>query len=319
MLLKHKPRVSVIIPAFNSAVYIHETIESVKRQTYKDYEIIVIDDGSTDDTRDIVKAYGDTVTYYYQSNKGAGVPRNIGVRMSNGEYIAFLDHDDIWLPDKLNIQVSVMDADPGLSFVCSETYVFTDKEGTIDLWRKPRWAEESFAHLLEDNFISVLTVLMRRSCFDEIGGFDERLHANQDYDLWLRMTANNHRFKYINIPLARYRRHKYSFARNTEKKIESYKLLLGKKEIWRRMPFFKRFRRLSGIYYDFAERYLSSRQYAVAMKYYIKSAWFCPAAGYYAFAGNEKQSVIYKIFRVYYLIFKCGFKAVFNKRKRENE
>ena len=118
-------KVSVAIPTYNRAHYICETIDSVLVQTYKDYEIIVVDDGSTDNTREILKRYGGKIKYFYQANQGQASAWNYAVSQSSGEYIAFLDDDDLWFPEKLERQVEVLDKNPDLGFVCSESYVFS--------------------------------------------------------------------------------------------------------------------------------------------------------------------------------------------------
>jgi glycosyltransferase involved in cell wall biosynthesis len=310
MPINTNPKVSVVIPAFNSARYIREAIESVFDQDYCDYEIIVIDDGSTDSTLNIVKSYSSRINILTQDHKGPGAARNLGVHHAQGDYIAFLDSDDIWLYDKLRTQVAVLDAEPNLSFVCSEAFVFTDDDGVIDLWQKDPNVTESFECLLENNFITTLTVLMRRSCFKAVKGFDERLLNAQDYDLWLRLTMNKYKFKYICKPLAKYRRHQMNNTRNTDQRVRSYELLLKKKDIWMHMPIFKKRKRLAGISYGFANTYLSNKQYSKAARFYLKSVLYHPAAGYIFFPASVHASYLYKIFRAYYLIIKCSLMSI---------
>ena len=202
------PKVSVIIPTYNSAQYIAEAIESVLAQTYKDYEIIVVDDGSIDNTREVLKPFMDKIIYVYKENGGQASARNLGIKMSKGEYIAFLDSDDIWLPQKLELQVELLDSRPEVGLVYSDNYRFTDDEGIIGLGsqRVQGLSGMVFNSLFLKNFIPTLTVMVRRKCLDDVGLFDESKHIvhSEDYDLWLRI-AKKYEIAYIDKPLAKYR------------------------------------------------------------------------------------------------------------------
>src|SRR3990170_3473675 len=125
-------KVSVIIPAYNSARFLPEAIESVLAQTYKDYGIIVIDDGSTDNTKETLEPYFDKIKYIYQQNQGAASARNTAIRHSQGEYIAFLDADDVWLPEKLHIQVEYLNNNPGIAMVYSPSVTISEDGGLTD-------------------------------------------------------------------------------------------------------------------------------------------------------------------------------------------
>src|SRR4030042_1812239 len=169
------PKVSVIIPTYNRAHFILEAIQSVLAQTYADYEIIVVDDGSTDNTKDVLRTYGDKLKYFYQNNRGPAAARNLAISKSEGEYIAFLDSDDVWMPNRLEVQVPVLDDNPDLAFICSDARVVDSRGREINIWRKAKNNNKTFESLREENFISTLTVLMRRACFNAVGGFDETL------------------------------------------------------------------------------------------------------------------------------------------------
>jgi glycosyltransferase involved in cell wall biosynthesis len=303
------PRISVVIPTFNRASYIGEAIDSVLAQTYHDFEIIVVDDGSTDNTADVLKKYYGVVRSYRQANRGPGAARNFGVHHARGAFLAFLDSDDLWLPNKLEVQIAALDADPGLAFVCAETYVINEGGETVKTWKKNPRFFETFADLREDNFITTLTVLLRKSSFEAVEGFDERLSNAQDYDLWLRLTKAGFKFRFINQPLGKCRFHESNNTKNTDGRVRSYELLLNKKEIWESMPFFRRRKRLSQIYFSFAQAYLSTRHYAKAAVHYKKAALFNPFAGYFC-QTESPASPIFKILRLYYLILKCSFKSL---------
>ena len=120
------PKVSVIIPTYNAARWIGETIDSVQSQTYKNYEIIVIDDGSVDSTREVLEKYIKNINYIYQDNKGVSSARNHGIKISAGEYIAFLDNDDIWLPDKLSLQIQVLESQKNIAMIFTDGELFDE-------------------------------------------------------------------------------------------------------------------------------------------------------------------------------------------------
>ena len=124
------PEVSVVVPAYNSVAYTVETVESVLGQTYSDLELIVVDDGSTDHTREALRPYFDRIQYVYQENEGACRARNLGITLSKGEYVACLDCDDLWLPNKLEQSISVLEANPGAAFVFTACYTI-DPDGHI--------------------------------------------------------------------------------------------------------------------------------------------------------------------------------------------
>ncbi len=202
------PKVSVIIPTYNRANILGQAIKSVLAQTYSDYELIVIDDGSTDDTRKIIEAFSGKVLYLWQSNKGVSSARNHGIRMSRGDYIAFLDSDDSWSHDKLDLQVKYLDSHPGVGLVFADAVLEHENGGEFqkrsDLVY--RGGSPSLKHLLLANPIPCLTVMVRRQCLDEVGLFDESLTIGEDYDLWLRVSKRCH-IGHIGKVLAHYRVH----------------------------------------------------------------------------------------------------------------
>lgn len=180
---------SVIIPTFNRAAFLREAIDSVLAQTEKDFELIVVDDGSTDGTRELVAEYGDRIRYFFQPNAGASAARNFGIRYAAGNLMAFLDSDDLWLPKKLARQVQWMAAHSNI-MLC-----YTD-----EIWiRRGVRVNQKMIHAkaggwiyplcLPRCIISPSSVLMRRELFDAIGLFDERLPVCEDYDLWLRVAS----------------------------------------------------------------------------------------------------------------------------------
>ncbi len=184
------PKVSVVIPTYNCAHYLEQAIESVMNQTYRDLEIIVLDDGSTDDTSQVVRKYEGSINYIRQENRGLPAARNSAIKASSGEFIALLDADDWWEPAKLAEQVPILDKDPELCLVYSDLEVVYD-DGSITpsfLASRPIAASGYvFDQLLQSSFILPSTVLLRRSCLEQVGMFDESMSSHEDIDLWLRL------------------------------------------------------------------------------------------------------------------------------------
>jgi glycosyltransferase involved in cell wall biosynthesis len=204
-----QPLVSIIIPAYNPGGLIRETILSVLAQTYANYEIIVVDDGSTDDTAEIVKRIDDPrLKYYFQPNSGLPAkPRNKGVELARGAYLAFLDHDDVWLPRKLEVQMAVVDKDPLIGLVCANGYFMPGGDKTRRLMVKGiKSGYLKDRTFLPGNVVFQSTALVRKECFKRVGGFNEdpELKAIEDYDLWLRLYAKYPCY-FLEEPLAYYR------------------------------------------------------------------------------------------------------------------
>lgn len=185
------PRVSVIVPCFNAGPYVAETIHSVLDQSYHDFELIAVDDGSTDRTADILASVSDPrMRLYRQANAGPSAARNRGVAESRGQYLAFLDSDDVWLPGKLERHVRALERDPTLGLVYSDVF-FVDESGRLEGTlsdKMPLPSGRVFQALLARNFIATSSVLMPRAVFDAVGPFGP-YRVSQDYDLWLKCAA----------------------------------------------------------------------------------------------------------------------------------
>ena len=197
------PLVSVIIPTYNTARYVQESIDSVLEQDYPSIQLIVIDDGSTDETVDIIRRYDERVILLTQQNQGAAVARNTGLAAAEGEYIAFLDSDDVWLPGKLSAQVAYLDTHPdiGMVYSCWQTWQpddtgqFPPAETFVPKHQNQTpigiIAEGSgwlYNRLLFGSLLHTITVMARRSLIHEVGDFDVTLKRGQDYDYWIRAS-----------------------------------------------------------------------------------------------------------------------------------
>jgi glycosyltransferase involved in cell wall biosynthesis len=184
------PKVSVIIPTYNCAHYLKQAIDSAMNQTYRDLEIIVVDDGSTDDTAQVVRNYEAAIQYIHQDNRGLPAARNRAIDSSSGELIALLDADDWWEPTKLAEQVSILIQDPELCLVYTDLEVVYEDGSITPSFLSSRPLATSgyvFDRLLQSSFILPSTVLLRRACLEQAGMFDESMRSHEDIDLWLRM------------------------------------------------------------------------------------------------------------------------------------
>lgn len=183
------PRVSVIMPAFNSAKYIEDALESVFAQTYTDYEIVVADDGSTDETPVILDRYVAKVHTVRLAHRGVSAARNKAIEQSRGELIALLDSDDMWEPTKLEKQVAYMNEHPEYALTYTYSTNFTDRsDHSVALVRKMDFEGHVFKELFTSGNPTTSTVIMRREAFDAVGGYDENLAAAEDYELNLRLS-----------------------------------------------------------------------------------------------------------------------------------
>ena len=207
-----EPLVSVIITAYNAERYIAETLESVFAQTYSNFEVIVADDGSTDGTRELVQTRFASVHYLCQPNAGQASARNLGLRHARGDLIAFVDSDDLWLPEKLTKQVRLFVEDPALAWSYTDCYTFIDRADNIT-GRLSRIAKPHEGHILPalflGNFIPSPTVMIRKRVFDTVGLWDERAIRAEDWSMWLPIAAH-FSIRYLDEPLALYRRHRDS-------------------------------------------------------------------------------------------------------------
>ncbi len=208
MMNSRSKRVSVIIPAYNAERYIAEAVDSVLAQTWPDVECIVVDDGSTDRTSDIVKRYGDRVKYFYQKNAERSAARNRGITESSGAFIAFLDADDYIAPKKVEEQITFLDTHPECDVVYSRVLYFRDKGSrSFHEINRPSLTGDILDKLLYRNFINLSSPLLRRAVIDNCGGFDTSLSYNEDWEFWLRLAVSGIRFGFVDACHLFYRVH----------------------------------------------------------------------------------------------------------------
>lgn len=180
------PETSVIIPTYNRLLFLKEAVKSVFTQTYTDFELIIIDDGSSDETRSWIVSVEAPLQYVFQENWGPGAARNRGIKAASGEFITFLDSDDLWLKNKLEVQIDFMHRKPE-EIVCYTDEIWIRRGVKVNPKQKhQKYSGWIFDKCLPLCIVSPSSVLMRRAFFDKVGGFDEDLPACEDYDLWLR-------------------------------------------------------------------------------------------------------------------------------------
>jgi len=231
------PKVTVIIPTYNRREYVQEAIDSVLTQTYTDFEVIVIDDGSVDGTGEALRTrYGDRIRYVWQENQGESMARNRAIEMTQGTYIAFLDSDDMWLPDKLARQVPVLECQPSAGMVFCQSWIIDasgQRIGERPFGSNLKLSDLSFEEMSFGNRISgPSTTLIRRTALDRIGGFDSQIHFGEDWDLWLRMELH-YQFAFIPEPLVLIRRHRgaqcyYPSSKRNAQRLADHLTLLEK-------------------------------------------------------------------------------------------
>jgi glycosyltransferase involved in cell wall biosynthesis len=269
--------VSIIIPCYNSRLYLARAIESALSQIYSDFEVIIIDDGSTDETRDIAFRFRreEQVRYFHQDNRGLSSARNFGLRVSRGKYVALLDADDIWLPNKLNKQIDYFNrfAHCGMVFTDYSTF---NVEGVIANTRNDDRHTGTVSYeqlLLRSNFIYPSTVLIRRDVFDRCGYFDESLKSIEDYDMWLRI-AQQFEIRGVRESLTKIRIHESNMSGNVPRMLAYECKVVSKHR--NNLSWFAFRRRLAKIYFLNADRYVHQRRRGNAIGLFFKGILLYP-------------------------------------------
>jgi glycosyltransferase involved in cell wall biosynthesis len=207
------PTVSVNLCCYNSERYLEETLRSVIGQTYRDWELVIIDDGSTDATEAIVQRHitqGYPITYHYQENHGLGYSRNEALKRSRGAYIAFIDHDDLWMPDKLARQVPLFARDARTALVASNAIQFGESRPSALFCRTTPPTGSVFRNCLSNYWICLSTAVIRRDALDELDEwFDPRFRHIEEAELFTRIAFAWH-LDYVDAPLAKNRIHQRS-------------------------------------------------------------------------------------------------------------
>lgn len=238
------PLVSVVIPAYNCARFIREALDSALAQDYPGVEVIVVDDGSTDETGAILASYGARIRLLSQRNRGCAAARNAGVAHARGKYIAFLDGDDAWRPWKIGYQMQAL-GETGYKLAYSRFIVWHQEADGFYMPAERMFSAEGLAHvsdcelvtgytyeaLLKDCMVWTSTVLVEKAVLDEAGGFDETLELGEDYDLWLRLSRTLPMLG-LAQPTALYRQHPHSITRGARNTNYEYLVLSRALALW---------------------------------------------------------------------------------------
>lgn len=204
-------KVSVILPTYNRAALLGTAIESVLGQSFRDWELIVVDDGSADETGKLVRRYRDSdgrVCYLRAEHRGVSAAMNAGIRTASGEFIARIDSDDRWLPDLLETEVAILEARPEIGVVYSRGQWMDEDLNPLStvVGQTPHFPGDTLRSMLWGDATCNITVVVRRECFDRVGFFDESLATSEDWDMWLRVAVH-YEFVFVDRVLAHIRRH----------------------------------------------------------------------------------------------------------------
>ena len=272
--------VSVIIPVYNASRFIRQTIESVLSQTYKNLELIIVDDGSTDDSPEIIKSFKDSrIVFIRQKNKGVSAARNTAVAASSGKFIALLDHDDIWFPEKLEKQIPLFEKNPETGLVYSDIG-YIDADGKQVSWMLKQFEPHRgyvLKELFLNDFIPCLTAVFRRDVLKKTGLFNEKYRFAEEYDLFLRI-ARYYQVDFVDEVLACYRVHETNLSRNViAGYLENIEIL---ESFYHNVPEVKNFEhvareRISKMYFITGRRYqVEEKNRTKAMEMFKKSIFY---------------------------------------------
>lgn len=295
--------VSVIIPAYNAERFIADAIDSAIQQTHPPLEILVVDDGSTDGTVDVVRRYGERIRLLQQANRGPAAARNLGLAHARGAYVAFLDADDIWTLRNLELQTASLDGQPGCvlaygrirQFVGEPADELRQSDPAPDAWPEGD-VEEALIH---DTIWATCAVVARRRVLSQLGGFDEGLRVGEDYDLWLRCAAIGS-VRYNPYYVAACRQHAASTTRTSPYRTVPPPVHVIRRHLQRR-PFLRRRlgasvirRRLARWYFESARHSLDTNQLAPSLLHFAIAACMAPWNGraFLAYARTFARSVL---------------------------
>ena len=301
------PKVSVIITTYNRAVLLDRAINSVFNQTYKDYELVIVDDGSTDHTQDIIKRYDGRLKYIYQKNAGLPQARNMGIRNTHGKYICFLDDDDYWTSQKLEIQVKILDENNHIGIVYGKMPVVNDYGQQTGIMPDYESGNNFNDLIIKGGMYPPSSVMTRRECFDKSGLFDDIVPV-EDFDMWLRIVRYYDAFEVKEPVLGYYFRERDRQQRN---KIKMYsaqvrlyrKILVSYDDIPRRIVE----KKLARFLYLLAQAYEERGKYALALTSYRDAIAFYPFVGRFFFW--EKDGLVKKILKSFrpFVHFMCCY------------
>lgn len=288
--------VSVIIPVYNNEKYLAKTIDSALMQSYVDIEILLINDGSTDNSKEICQRYLEDkrVRYFDHENKGSGYTRNVGISESKGKYIAFLDSDDIWHKDKLEKQILLFERDETIDVVYSRIEVIDASDNKFSDYNIRLYSGNILDQLYIDNFICTSSVVLRKKVLEETGLFDEQFRISQDYEFWLRVALTS-KFAFVNECLVQYRVHDAQISKKVKNRIDALKQIYNKfdKNNPKRVSLISKLKSRSLGFENKASYYKSNNDKIMEFKSHLTSLYYYPF-NYNAFAGLVKLFIGYR-------------------------
>lgn len=300
------PKISVIIPTFNNSHFIIDAIRSIINQTYAEYEIIVINDGSIDDTEEALKPYYHKIRYFYKNNGGVASARNYGIKESKGDYIAFLDSDDYWLTQKLEEVNKFIINYPSIGLFYSNAYQVGRTGKVIGVFKSQDFDSKLYFKILLNNFIPASSVVVKKEVFDTCGLFFEHFEAaagGEDWDMWIRI-AKKYKIKLIDKPLICYRVHQSNVSKKDFEKLNRDVLLILERALKNEIGIARKFKNkiYSNAFFHRGRRCLMAFLFKEARKELSQSIRLNPlqVKGYILMLISYLGKHIIKIFKFFY-------------------
>lgn len=271
------PYISVVIPTYNRANTIDKTIESILNQTYKNYEIIIADDNSKDNTEEIINKYMEMYPFIkyvrHENNRGGSAARNTGAKIATGTLISFLDSDDQWIETKLEKEVECIKNNPDVDMIYSNMYLVDVEKGTTILYKQENFDDKYYGMLCKNIIGSTSLITIKRDVFNKLGGFEEGVPSCQDWDFYLNVAEKYNLIK-IDEPLLKYYIHSNSISGNLDRAIIGHKRILNKvAKLLEENDIYSNQKNkiLSCQHENIARIYVKFRKFNEAKKYYYKA------------------------------------------------
>jgi len=273
------PEVSVIMPTYNQSAYLREAVESLVEQTLQDWELLLVDDGSTDDTEAVLGTFSGEprVRIFRQPNSGQVVARNLALRQARGRYVAFLDSDNRWLPAKLRMQVDYLDAHPDVDVLYGGIRLIDHRGTVLGVQQRRRPTGTIWRDLLTDNYVTFNTAILSRQLLMEYGGQDTAVRFGPDFDLWLRM-APRCRFEYRPEVVCEYRVEGRRVSDNVAERMRANRAAIGRflQQNPELLGWAERRSVWSGFYAKFARAFSAHRQHLRAAAFGVTAVYQTP-------------------------------------------
>ncbi len=316
------PNISVVITTYNRADYVSKAIKSVLHQTYPDWELVIVDDGSTDETPKVVSGYltnDGKVRYIRQANQGLSAARNKGIAETHGKYLAFLDDDDWWVPEKLETQVAYMEACPNIGLSYTRLRIIRETDGRLDDSTViPVKMATTFEEIIDESFIPASTVLIRRNCLENMDWFKNDAVPQEDLELWLRFSQK-WRIEALDIPLTIMKKDaraqlSQDDVRNIKKNIE----IINAIELSPENESFKtlKVKHCARLYYNLGRVYVEVKRYGEAAMSFLKALTIYPLVGLMVRRPEERGlKLLGRIGKSYLTVPACLVKGLLYGRR----